>query len=132
MNLISLGNILTWCVFGLALGPVVAYAFAAYEDLIKRRKHRLSTEAKPEIAPTFISESKSIPSVPERMIVRGYDSDELFREDLWLRRLAEARRQMATLDLSTRRLKVSLKTREEHLKRLCALLAHHAGAKFDD
>jgi hypothetical protein len=29
--------------------------------------------------------------------IRGYDSDELFRKDLWLRRIADSRRKLATM-----------------------------------
>ena len=29
--------------------------------------------------------------------IRGYDGDELFRKDLWLRRIADSRRKLATM-----------------------------------
>jgi hypothetical protein len=32
--------------------------------------------------------------------IRGYDSDELFRQDLWLRRIADSRQKLATMELS--------------------------------
>ena len=30
--------------------------------------------------------------------IRGYDSDELFRQDLWLRRIADSRQKLATME----------------------------------
>ena len=32
--------------------------------------------------------------------IRGYDSDELFRQDLWLRRIADSRQKLTTVELS--------------------------------
>jgi hypothetical protein len=32
--------------------------------------------------------------------IRGYDSDELFRQDLWLRRIADSRQKLARVELS--------------------------------
>ena len=32
--------------------------------------------------------------------IRGYDSDELFRQDLWLRRIADNRQKLATMERS--------------------------------
>jgi hypothetical protein len=132
MNPMIIGNIFMWCLFALALAWAVAFASVVYEDLIERRKHEPNPREKGDPLPAPVSEPKSYLSVAEKAIVRGYDSDELFREDLWLRRLAKARRQTAGLNMSTRRLKASLKSREDHVKQLCAKMAHHAGAKFDN
>ena len=32
--------------------------------------------------------------------IRGYDSGELFRQDLWLRRIADSRQKLATMERS--------------------------------
>jgi len=49
--------------------------------------------------------------------IGGYDSDELFRQDLWLRRIADSRQKLATMELS-----MCAVAREDQAKQLFAML----------
>ena len=86
----------------------------------------------PKIVPPPISDANSGRPVLQGRIVRSYDSDELFREDLWLRRIEQSRKQLvapeASMRLMTRRIGVG----EEDVKRTCAMLAQYAGTQFDN
>jgi hypothetical protein len=65
-------------------------------------------------------------------IVHGYDSEELFREDLWLRRIEQSRKQLVAPEASMRLMTRSVGVDEEDVKRICAMLAQYAGTKFDN
>ena len=65
-------------------------------------------------------------------IVHGYDSEELFREDLWLRRIEQSRKQLVAPEASMRMMTRSVGVGEEDVKRICAMLARYAGTKFDN
>jgi hypothetical protein len=129
MDQLSAGNVATWCVSGLTLGCIVTFASVKYEDFIRRRRRKLekaivkfilppSSEPKQSVAPTFT--------------IRGYDSDELFREDLWLRRIAHSRSQIAEIQTSMSGSKTIVPTREDDRNRVCAMLARHATARCDN
>ena len=47
-----------------------------------------------KIVPSPVSDAKSDRPALQGRIVHGYDSDELFREDLWLRRIEHSRKQL--------------------------------------
>ena len=103
------------------------------ELIEKGNGQKLMTKA-PKIVSPPISDSKSDRPALQGWIVPGYDSGELFREDLWLRRIEQSR---AVNSLSRRRLSMRLMTRsvgvgEEDVKRICAMLAQHASTKFDN
>src|SRR5437667_4721768 len=70
--------------------------------------------------------------ISQSPLVRGYDSGELFREDLWIRRIEESRRQIATLGTSAPRLEADIEAREDYGNRVCAMLAHHGVTRCDN
>ena len=70
--------------------------------------------------------------VSQNPLVRGYDSGELFREDLWIRRIEQSRRQIATLGTSVPRLEAYIEAREDCGNRVCAMLAHHGVTRCDN
>jgi hypothetical protein len=81
------------------------------------------------LTPTVGSYPKSVEVLPQRALVRGFDSPELFREDLWLRRIDQARRDHAVRAASMRRPEINKGVREQ---RISAILAHHPGARCDN
>ena len=84
----------------------------------------------PKIVSPTISDAKSDRPALQARIVHGYDSDDLLREDLWLRRIEQSRKQLvapeASMQLTTRSVGVG----EEDLKRICAMLAQSAGTQL--
>lgn len=62
----------------------------------------------------------------ENSLPRGYDSPELFREDLWIRRIEHSRREHAAMAASLPQVKAGLGASEDYSRRLCEMLAHHA------
>ncbi|HXG50907.1 MAG TPA: hypothetical protein VNN77_05790 [candidate division Zixibacteria bacterium] len=74
--------IILWCLFMLALACPISFVAVLYEKAAakRRRKRRRGEAPPPDDAPGRI---KSSP-------IRGYDSEDLLREDLRLLRLADA------------------------------------------
>jgi hypothetical protein len=85
-----------------------------------------------KIVSDTISDAKSDRPALQERIVHGYDSDELFREDLWLRRIEQTRKQLVAPEASMRLMTRSVGLGEEDVKRICAMLAQYAGTKFDN
>ena len=54
--------------------------------------------------------------------IRGYDSDELFRQDLWLRRIADNRQKLATMERS-----MCSEACEDQAKQICAEMEETKG-----
>jgi hypothetical protein len=87
----------------------------------------------PKIVPSPISDAKSDRPTLQGRIVHGYDSAELFREDLWLRRIEQSRKQLVAPEASMRPMTRSVGVSEGDMKRICAMLAQQrAGTKFDN
>jgi hypothetical protein len=59
----------------------------------------------------------------------GYDSADPFREDLWLRRIEQSRKQLVAPEASMQLMTRSVGVGEEDLKRICAMLAQSASTK---
>jgi hypothetical protein len=76
----------------------------------------------PKIVAPPISEAKSDRPALQGRIVHGYDSDALFREDLWLRRIEQSRKQLVAPEASMRLMTRSVGVGEEDVKRICAML----------
>ena len=76
----------------------------------------------PKIVLPPISDAKSDRPTLQGRIVHGYDSAELFREDLWLRRIEQSRKQLAAPEASMRPMTRSVGVGAEDVKRICALL----------
>jgi hypothetical protein len=85
-----------------------------------------------KIVSDTISDAKSDRPALQERIVHGYDSDELFREDLWIRRIEQTRKQLVAPEASMRLMTRSVGLGEEDVKRICAMLAQYAGTKFDN
>jgi hypothetical protein len=85
-----------------------------------------------KIVPPPFSDAKSDRPALHGRIVHGYDSEELFREDLWLRRIEQSREQLVAPEASMRLMTKSVGVGEEDVKRICAMLAQYAGTKFDN
>ena len=130
MDLLNVGNVATWCASGLALGCIVTFAAAKYEGFTRRRQRGAKTKAIVRFSLPAISESKA--SASPVFTVRGYDSDELFREDLWLRRIAESRQRIMALQATMPWLKMTVQAREDDKNRVSAMLARHAAARCDN
>jgi hypothetical protein len=85
----------------------------------------------PKIVPPPVSDAKLDRPALGR-IVHGYDSEELFREDLWLRRIEQSRKPLVAPEASMRLMTSSVGVGEEDVKRICAMLAQYAATKFDN
>jgi hypothetical protein len=62
----------------------------------------------------------------------GYDSPELFREDLWLRRLAHSRNPRAITDCSIQAERLQSQDGRESRKRTSRILAQHVNARYQN
>src|SRR5438445_11861303 len=115
-----------------SLGWIVTNETAMYEDFINWRRRK--QETKPMVKFTLPSTSAPKPEhlISQSPFVRGYDSGELFREDLWIRRIEESCRQIATLGTSALRLEADIEAREDYGNRVCAMLAHHGVIRCDN
>lgn len=131
MDLMIVENTLSYCLFALALACLATFLSAMQEEFIRRRRRKQRAHPRTKIVPPSIAVSKPKQSGPERPMVRGYDTPELFREDLWLRRLAQSRYEIAAPD-SWRWMEPAGRSREEFAKRVCAILAQHPAARCDN
>jgi hypothetical protein len=132
MDAIALGNALTWCLFALGVACAITFSSMIYDELVSRKRQRQSTEPTAKIVQSSISDPKPTPTVPEKRASRGYDSPELFREDLWLRRIELSREESISMEASVSAVQVGAGSGEDYKKRLCALLAHYRGARCDN
>ena len=124
MNETIVENMLTWFFFALASTCTLSFASRIYDDFIGRKRARREKKAIAKIA--LLSDPRPDQLGPEKLVIRGYDSPELFREDLWIRRIEQSRREHAALAASMPQVKASLGAFKEYPKQLCAMLAQHA------
>ena len=123
MNTTILENIISWFLFALASTCTLSFASTAYDNFISRKRRQREGKARTKVV--SLSESK-LPKLPaEESVTRGYDSPELFREDLWIRRIAHSRNAHAALIASMPRVKARLEAPEDYPRRLCEMLANH-------
>ena len=121
-------SIFGWFLFALASTCTLSFASIIYDDLISRKRSQRDKEAIGKIAPLADPQ-------PEHLALetrRGYDSPELFREDLWIRRIEHSRKEHAVLTGSMLGLKANVKTRQDYPKRLCEILAYHSATAYDN
>jgi hypothetical protein len=119
----------------LLIGTAIAFfsgRLAKSTELIGKGDGQKFMNKAPKIVPLPISDAKSDRPALQGPIVRGYDSDELFREDLWLRRIEQSRKQLAAPEASMRLMTRSGGVGEKDVKRICAMLAQYAATKFDN
>ena len=129
MDVIAVGNALTWCLFALGVACMITFSSMMYDELVTR-KQGTQPAAKTGQAP--ILDPKTAQTVPQKRTVRGYDSPELFREDLWLRRIEQNTEEPIFMEASVSPLQAGAGTRDDYKKRLCALLAQYPGARCDN
>ena len=116
------------------IGTAIAFfsgRLAKSTELIEKGNGQKYMNKAPKIVPHAISDTKSDRTL-QGPIVRGYDNDELFREDLWLRRIEQSRKQPVAPEASMCIMTRSVGVGEEDVKRICAILAQYAGTKFDN
>ena len=115
-------TIIGWFLFALASTCTLSFASTIYDDFISRKRSRRDTATIDKIARLASPRAEDL--APKTR--RGYDSPELFREDLWIRRIELGRKEHALLAGSLPEPKVAVKTREDYPKRLCEILAYYA------
>ncbi|MGH7827656.1 MAG: hypothetical protein ACREQ7_21075 [Candidatus Binatia bacterium] len=125
-------DILSWCLFPLVLAAAASFACAMYDSFLSRRRRVHNESTLTKIVPLSVSDRKRDRPATRQPVIRGYDSPELFRQDWWLIRIEQSRRQIAGFDTPIQILEPSVGTREEYEKRVCAVLAHHPGTKCDN
>jgi hypothetical protein len=134
MNLSLVEYVLIWCVFPSALIAIIALASNIHEECVIERKRRETDDTLRQVVIT----SSSSPDlqrdhlVSQKIIVRGYDSPELFREDLWLVRIDRSRKAYAKSIPLTSVPKANATTPVVAAKLICALLAQHPGSRCDN
>ena len=115
-------SIIGWFLFALASTCTLSFASTIYDDFISRKRGQRDKETIEKI-PQLADPQAEDPAPKTR---RGYDSPELFREDLWIRRIELSRREHAVLAGSLPGPKVDVKTWADCPKRLFEILAYHA------
>jgi hypothetical protein len=122
MNAMIVENIVNWFLFALVTTCTLSFASTVYDHFIgsKRRDHDSKTTTR------LVSSTRASPLAAEPTTIRGYDTPELFREDLWIRRIEHSRKAHATLLASIPQVKASWVTSKDTPRRLCEMLAQHA------
>ena len=124
MNTKIVEDIISWFIFALASTCTLSFASTAYDNFIGWKRRQREGKVHTKVLP--LSESKSPKLSVEESVIRGYDSPELFREDLWIRRIEHSRKAHAALTASMPRVKARLEAPEDYPRRLCEMLAQHA------
>ena len=114
-------NIISWFLFALASTCTLSFASTVYDNFISSKRRQRNKRGNPGIVPP--PDSRLNQRLTGNPVVRGYDSPELFREDLWIRRIEQSRREHATLVASMPRVP-NPSVPEDYPKRLCKMLAH--------
>jgi hypothetical protein len=95
-----------------------------YDDLVNRKRRQRHKKPLGKSAAVFGSYPTPLEALLQKNLVRGYDNPELFRKDLWLRRIDQARREHAVPAASMRRSEGNGTTAEDHKRRVSEILAH--------
>lgn len=128
MNQMIVENIISWFLFALASTCTLSFASTMYDDFISRKRRGQETKTITKVVQ--LSDPKPNQLTLERP--RGYDSPELFREDLWIKRIEVSRREHAALATSMAQGKTNGGVAEVYRKRLSAILAHHVDSSRDN
>ena len=123
MNTTILENIIGWFLFALASTCTLSFASTAYDNFIGRKRRQREDKACTQVVTLLQSKPPKLPT--EESVIRGYDSPELFREDLWIRRIEHSRNAHVALIASMPRVKARLEAPEDYPRRLCEMLANH-------
>jgi hypothetical protein len=122
-----MANIIGWLLFALASTCILSFASNIYDNFINRKQQGRDRKALSRIAP--LSGPKPSQPVTEKPLIRGYDTPELFREDLWIRRIEQSRQEHAALVASIPQGRLRLGALEDYPRRLCEMLAQHSGTR---
>lgn len=114
-------NIISWFLFALASTCTLSFASTVYDNFISSKRRQRNKRGNSGIVP--LPDSKPNQRLTGNPVVRGYDSPELFREDLWIRRIEQSRWEHATLAASMPRVP-NPSVPEDYPKRLCKMLAN--------
>jgi hypothetical protein len=128
MDLLIIASTMIWCVFAVTVACIITLASALYDDLSSRIRLKRSKSIVAKIVGISVSDPNSNEKSHRCSADRGYDSPELFREDLWIRRIEHSRKEYAALAASMPQLQTSPAARADYEKRLCAMLAQARGA----
>jgi hypothetical protein len=115
-------SIIGWFLFALASTCTLSFASTIYDDFVSRKRNRRDTATIDKVA--RLEDPRAEELAPKTR--RGYDSPELFREDLWIRRIELSRKEQALLTGCLPGLKVDAKRRDDYPQRLCEILAYYA------
>jgi hypothetical protein len=121
MNAMIVENIISWLLFALASTCTLSFASSIYDNFISSKRRERIRKASPEVVP--VPELKPSQQVIANPVIRGYDSPELFREDLWIRRIEQSRKEHAPLAASMPQVSSNDAAPENYPKRLCEMLA---------
>ena len=95
MNAMIVENIVSWFLFALASTCTLSFASTIYDNFISSKRRERNKMASPGVVP--LPDLKPSQLVTENSAIRGYDNPELFREDLWIRRVEHSRKEHAAL-----------------------------------
>jgi hypothetical protein len=134
MNLSLIEIALIWLIFPSALIAIIAVASYMHEKFLSTKKHTESALTMPPGSITASPERATQQEVVfwQRTIERGYDSPELFREDLWLIRIDRSRKAYTKSIALKPSLNVDAGDSAKSAKSICALLAQHPGSRCDN
>jgi hypothetical protein len=131
INFGTIENWTLWCIFPLILIGVIAFASNMHDEFMSERKRKQSTVTKlPIVVPKAPSQKRLDRGLTHSNVVRGYDSPELFREDLWLLRIDQSRKAHALENGSMQVMRAGIY--ETSARSICAILAQHPGARCDN
>jgi hypothetical protein len=123
--------IFVWCLFGLGVACLITFASSAYDEFMSRKSSITSVKANSKIVTPSTSVTNGRPGGPQKFMIAGYDSPELFREDLWLRRIDQARKEHVELG-AIPPFKARTEVRHDYHRQVCAMLAQHWGTRCDN
>jgi hypothetical protein len=131
MDAIAVGHALTWCLFALGVACVITFSSMIYDELVTQKRQKQDTGSGTKNVRAPIADPTTAQTGPEKRTFHGYDSPELFREDLWLRRIELSREESISLE-AVSAAQVGARTGDDYKKRLCTLLANYRGARCDN
>jgi hypothetical protein len=134
MNPGLIESVLLWYILPSTFIVIIAVASSMHEELVRKKNGTENVFTTPAVLVMGSSGSKGqwqqLRSQPN--IIRGYDSPELFREDLWLIRIARSRKAYGGSIVSVSVLLAGAGTPIASAKSICALLAQQSGSRCDN
>lgn len=129
MDLHFVADLLLWLFLALALAWIIASVANLHEALVTYMR-RFSKRVDGASLLRLCERSQNPPSAWAN--IRGYDSPELFREDLWLLRLDGSRKaHVAAMEAGSCAASPGASA-SDSVPSICALLARHRGARCNN